>query len=233
MLLATCLALTGCGAIVNSSAQPGPACAVGTTGLLALGEMPSELTLEHEGTSPVLGLLGNGDNAYPDFKGRSQRDFIWTGLLSGTPRALVEKAWSDLHYSGTAPVTFIPAAGQLYVTYPTQLFHVAESTMDFGSVQAAQKWLSDQRQLNAPNSDPKVRAGVESNPATVQIGDDTFTYQVTHGASGDVFTDIEARVGSVILAVSIDGGPSYDGVGKGVGLVGNLHAKEHATCGVA
>lgn len=231
-LICLCLGLVACGPVETSNAQPAPDCVVQTTGLLALNEVPMDLKQQTEGTSPVLGLLGNGDSAYPGFIGRSQRDFLWTGLYDGTPRALVDQAWSDLHYGSTAPVGFIPSTGALFATYPGQVFRVAEATMDFGSVEMAQKWLVNQQSMNMPNNDPKTRNGVETNPPTVKLGDDTFAYQLTHGPSGDVFTDVQSRVGSIVYAISIDGGPSYDGVTSAVALNGSLHAKEHATCGV-
>ena len=103
--------------------------------------------------------------------------------------------------------------------------------MDFGSVQMAQKWLANQKANNIPNDNPIERNGVETDPATVTIGDDTFTYQLP-GRSEGVFTDIESRVGPYLLAVSTQSSPTYDAVSAVVSLMTSLHAKEHAVCGV-
>ncbi len=204
-LVAGCLLLTACGAALTPSAHAASHCVAQTTGLLTLPELESALGFSAtgwldagDGSSPVLGLLGDGDASYPGFVGRAQRDFQQSG-------------------HGTA--------------LSAELFHVAEASMDFGSVQMAQKWLANQKANNIPNDNPIERNGVETDPATVTIGDDTFTYQLP-GRSEGVFTDIESRVGPYLLAVSTQSSPTYDAVSAVVSLMTSLHAKEHAVCGV-
>jgi hypothetical protein len=177
-----------------------------TTGLLTLPEVESVLGSSaagwlqtSDGSSPVLGLWGNGDASYPGFVGRAQRDFQLGGQSgAGTP----------------------------------QIFHVAEASMDFGSVQMAQKWLAGQRTINIPNDNPRTRNGVESIIATATIGDDTFAYQLP-GRPDGVYTDIESRIGPYLLAVSTQTSPTFDATTAVVSLLGSLHAKEQAACGVA
>jgi hypothetical protein len=206
-LLAGYLLLTACSAAVTPSAHAAPHCVAQTTGLLTLPEVesawgPANSTgwlQANDGSSPVLGLLGNGDASYPGFKGRAQRDF----------------ELSEQGSSGSA-----------------QLFHVAEASLDFGSVQMAQKWLTSQRAMNIPNDNPMTRNGVETLIATVTIGDDTFAYQLP-GRSEGMFTDIQSRVGRYLFGVSTQSSPTYDAVSAVVSLMTSLHAKEHAVCGVA
>jgi hypothetical protein len=195
--------------------------------------MPAGLVQISGGSSAVLGLLGHGDAAFTGFNGRAQKNFIWSGLSTGTPRQLVEQAWASLHYSGVAPLDFIPTDGPLFSDYPTQVFQIAEASLDFGSVQDAQKWLQSQRDLYRPNNDPNTRSGITLNPATARIGDDTFAYQLSHGPSGDLVTDIQSRVGHVVYGLSIDSGPQFTAVDHGVGLTTSLAAREHAVCGAA
>ncbi|TMG24735.1 MAG: hypothetical protein E6H97_10120 [Chloroflexi bacterium] len=205
-LFAGGLLLTACGAVVTPRVLTPVHCVAQTTGLLTLPEVESALgssatgwLAANDGSSPVLGLWGNGDAFYPGFVGRAQRDF----------------QHSEQGRAGAA-----------------QLFHVAVASSDFGSVQMAQKWLANQRVMNIPNDKPNERNGVETIPATVTIGDDTFAYQLP-GTSEGVFTDIESRVGPYLLAVSTQSSPTYDALSAVVTLMTSLHAKEHAVCGVA
>jgi len=233
VLLLCCLTVVGCGAVVPSSAQAGPSCFAQPTGLLTIDQLPTGLTQVSENTSPVLGLFGNGDAAYPGFVGLSQRTFLWSGLSGGTPRQFVQQAWADLHYTGNAPAGFIPKSGPLFVAYPSQILQIAEASMDFGNVQGAQKWLDSQRSLYRANNDPHTRAGVTVNLPTERIGDDTFAYQLSNGASGDLYTNIQARSGFVVYGIGIDSGPQYSVGPRVVGLMTSLTAREHAVCGTA
>ncbi|TMC09417.1 MAG: hypothetical protein E6J30_04075 [Chloroflexi bacterium] len=176
-LFAGVLLLTGCGAAATPRVLAAVHCVAQTTGLLTLPEVESALgssatgwLAANDGSSPVLGLWGNGDAFYPGFVGRAQRDF--------------------------------------------------------------QHSEQGRRVMNIPNDKPNERNGVETIPATVTIGDDTFAYQLP-GTSEGVFTDIESRVGPYLLAVSTQSSPTYDAVSAVVTLMTSLHAKEHAVCGVA
>ncbi len=206
-------------------------CASGLGGLLTASQIGSDFMQVGEGTSPVLGLWNNGDAAYPDFKSMSDRRFIWNGLTKGTGRTEVVQAWADLHYSGSPPIDFIPHSGRLFASYPSQVFMVAESRADFGATSDAEHWMSFQRQNNQPNSNPNTRNGIETIPAVQQVGDDTFEFQTTSGQSADLYTDVEARVGSIIYAVSLDSGPAYAASGDAASLVTRLCAQVQSTCG--
>jgi hypothetical protein len=230
---ACCLTLVGCGPVVPSRAQSGVSCSAQTTGLLTSADLPAGLTQISEGSSPTLGLWGHGNSAYPGFVGRSQRNFLWSGLSSDPARAYVQQAWADLHYEGQAPEGFIPKTGPLFTAFPTQIFQLSESSSDFGSVQNAQKWLSGQRFIYQPNNDPKTRSGVTAVLQVARIGDETFSYQLNNGPSGDLYTNVQARSGSVVWAISIDSGPQYSASPQSVGFITSLAAREHAKCGSA
>src|SRR5207245_1151665 len=135
VLLLACSLLAGCGAVASSNGQArqqsGSGCVAPTNGLLTAAEVSPDLTQWTEGSGAALGLWNNGDTAYPNFKVSAARIFLWSGLYAGTPRALVTQAWANLHYSGTAPVSFIPKTGALFSTYPSQTFRVAEARLDF------------------------------------------------------------------------------------------------------
>lgn len=235
LVLLCCLSVVGCGAVVPSRAQSVAAagCFAQPTGLLSAAELPNGLMQTAESSSPTLGLWDNGNSAYPGFVGRSQRDFLWSGLSSDPARAYVQQAWADLRYSGQAPAGFIPRTGPLFTAYPTQVFQVAEASNDFGTVQNAQKWLSGQRYIYRQNSDPKARSGVTAVLQVARIGDDTFSYQLSNGVSGDLYTNVQARSGSVIWAIAIDSGPQFNASPESEGLMASLAAHEHAACGFA
>jgi hypothetical protein len=239
------LVIAGCGPVATQAAaavpmpSPSPAvvaCAAQTGGLLTASEMAStltqapDLTQWNEGASPTLGLLGNGDANYQSFVGLSQRTFLWTGLYSGEPQELVSEAWSDLHYSGTVPVGFIPSSGALFASYPSSVFRIAEETEDFGTIAEAEKWMDVQRANNPSNTDPTSRNGVESDLTVPIVGDDTFAYQISNGPSGDVLTDIQARVGTVVVSVGIDSGPQVNATASASALLLSLMSKERSTC---
>ena len=230
LLLLSLVSVAACGAPVSSANVQSIPCTAQAASLLAVSELPVGLTLWNENSSPNLGLLHNGDSAYKGFLGRAQRTFLWTGLYSGAPRDLVNRAWSALNYPGQAPVGFIPHAGALFTTYPGEIYRLSEASLSFGSVASAQQWMTDQRQENVPNSDPLTRNGIETNPATGALGDDTFAYTISSGPNSDVYTDIQARVGDVVYGVGIDGGPRLAGVSTSAGLMRSLLGKEHAVC---
>jgi hypothetical protein len=188
------------------------------------------MNLVAHASSAKLGLLGTGDAHFPNFAGRTDMDFDWSGLNSTSAHSLLDQAWSLLHYSGAAPPGFLPANGPLYTDYPTQLFAIAEEVDNFGSISAAEQWMSLQRSGNAPNSNPKTNNGLEIDPPVSRIGDQTFAYQIIRASAGDVFTDVIIRQGDLILAVSDDGGPGSNGVNTASSLIRALLAKEQATC---
>jgi hypothetical protein len=229
-LLATCLLVAACGVVAPSSAQVGPDCVTQPESLLSASDLPNGLSQSSEGRRPMLGLLGNGDSDYPNFRGRAQRNFLWVGLSNGAPRTLVNKAWSDLHYSGEAPSGFIPNDGPLFTDYPQQVFRISEASLDFGTVSEAQKWMDAQRVMNAPNSDPSTRNGIEGDLTTTPIGDESLAYQISHGSSGDLVTGIQARFGSIVYGVSFDSGPKFAADGIAVSLIKKLEAHVHGLC---
>ena len=205
-LFAGILLLMACSGAGTPRALVPVHCVAQTTGLLTLPEVVSSLGSSATGwlqvgeaSSPVLGLLGNGDASYPGFVGRAQRDF---------------------KQDSPGP------------TGSAQLFHVAVASIDFGSLQMAQKWMAGQRVMNVPNDNPITRNGVETVPSTVMIGDDTFAFQLP-GMPHGVFTDIQSRVGAYLFSVSTESSPTYDAISAAVKLMTSLHAKEHAACGVA
>src|SRR4029077_1598175 len=142
-LLLGCVLLAGCGPVASS--QSSIPCAAQTTGLLTAAEVSPNLTKRADNTSSTLGLWNNGDAAYPSFKGDAERILLWSGLYDGTPRSLVNQAWTDLHHSGVAPVDFIPNNGELFSAYPSQVFRVSEASLDFGTEGEAMQWMSAQR----------------------------------------------------------------------------------------
>ncbi len=205
-LLAGCLLLTACGAAVTPSSHAAPDCVAQTMGLLTLREV------ESASGSSATGWLEVSDGSSSLLGLLANGDASYPGFVG--------RAQRDFRRSGQGD------AGS------AQLVHVAVASSDFGSVQLAQKWLANQRLMNIPNDKPNERNGVETIPATVTIGDDTFAYQLP-GRSEGVFTDIESRVGPYLLAVSTQSSPTYDALSAVVTLMTSLHAKEHAVCGVA
>lgn len=242
--LVLCVFLTGCGAAVPSAVAhshstpaavrlTGVGCMTSTGTLLTAAAMPTSVVMLAEAATPKLGLLGNGDARYPTFVGRVARVFDWTNLSSTTVRNMVNQAWSQLNYSGTAPAGFLPTGGPLYSNYPTQIFRITEAVDNFGSISEAESWMSGQRSDNTPNANPATRNGVETNPQVATIGGDTFAYQITKAAGGDILTEVEIRQGDLVLGVSIDGAPQSSGLQIASSLTRSLLAKEQATCAAA
>src|SRR5438105_7846762 len=85
-LFAAGLLLTTCRGAMTPRALVPVHCVAQTAGLLTLAEVESALgssatgwLATSDGSSPVLGLWGNGDASYPGFVGRAQRDFQHSG----------------------------------------------------------------------------------------------------------------------------------------------------------
>jgi hypothetical protein len=219
-------------------------CAIQTSGLLAADDLPPQMATQGPppSTSTTLGLLGNGDAAYPGYVGNASAAFFWKGLSSPSSEASVDQGWTAVNGSGEpTPGDFIPNGGPLYTENPAQVFLIAEEVSDFGSVANAQLWMSGQREVNQTNTDAKYGAGVESLPIAPQLGDDTFLFEVDKGAPtdsdsytgafvGDVYSDIQVRVGQLLYAISVDAAPGANGASITEGLVQQLMAKEAAAC---
>jgi hypothetical protein len=255
--LSSALALSAChGALENARAAsvatsaiptfnaPRLPCVLQTFTLLTKTEIPVPLTPEFPATSRAggPGLLDNGAAFYPDYVGDADAYFSWTGLLSGTPAAMVATAYAASGNKAPLQPGELPEGGPLYTTYPRQIFQVAEATSDFGSVVTAKRWMASQRMEHPPEDIANYGSGVERSPAVPSMGDDTFIYQIDSGARydstpftgpyvGHVYTDIEVRVSDVIFAVSVDSGPSVDSASFAASVVSHLVAKEKSVCG--
>ena len=200
--LAVGILLAACGAPSTSTAHLAKNCVAQTSGLLTVTEVESTLSLDAAGWH----MTGEGGSPLLGLLGNG--DASYPGFVGRAQRDFENKQ---------------PGA---------QVFHVAEASMDFGSVQMAEKWLAGQRQMNIPNDNPKTRNGVETIAMTALIGDDTFAYQIP-GAADGVFTDIQSRVGPYVFGVFTQSSAAYAAVDGVVKLMTSLHLKEQAVCGVA
>jgi hypothetical protein len=196
--------------------------------------MPQGLSLLSETSRPTLGLYGSGDSRYPDYKGGAERIFIWSDLSSGTPQSLVQDAWAQLHNKGAAPLGFIPSSGALFTDYPDQIFQVAESSDDFGSSAEAQMWMAMQSSRSAQGGGTGPAAGQQTVLTAPTDGDQGVAYQVANGPSGDVYTDMVSRFGSVVIGISIDSGPGLTGGAdlQARTLLRGLTQAETSVCGM-
>ena len=223
---------------------PGLPCVLQTFTLLTAAEIPVRLTPEFPAMSKAggPGLLGNGDASYPGYVGDANAYFAWSGLLSGTPAAMVASAYAASGNKAPLGPGDLPEGGPLYTRYPHQIFQVAEATSDFGSVLTAKRWMASQRLEHPAEDVANYGSGVERSPAVPSMGDDTFIYQIDDGAPydstpftgpyvGHVYTDVEVRVGGVIFAVSVDSGPSIDSASFAASVVSHLMANERSACG--
>jgi hypothetical protein len=256
MSMGCCLALSACHAApanphvarITATARPafnapGLPCVLQTFTLLTAAEIPVRLTPEFPAVSKAggPGLLDNGDAYYTGYVGDADAYFGWSGLLSGTPAAMVAGAYAASGNKAPLQLADLPEGGPLYTTYPHQIFQVAEATSDFGSVLTAKRWMASQRMEHPPEDIANYGSGVERSPTVPSMGDDTFIYQIDDGAPynstpytgtyvGHIYTDIEVRVGGVIFAVSVDSGPSIDAASFAASVVSHLIAKEQSAC---
>lgn len=216
MSLCACCVLGGCGVAggapsagrtasrypdVNLAARP---CIIQILGLLNLSDLPRGLTP----AGPPLSSVGT----------RSLLDEATDGSVGH----------ADQYFQKNGTVS--------------SLSQLAEEVTDYGTVASAERWMLGQKASNRANDIPMYGNGVEAIPEIPAMGDDALLYQIDKGAPydagpytgpfvGDIYTDIQVRVGDVIYALSIDSDPDADPVGLAVSLVQQLMAKETATCG--
>lgn len=186
---------------VNLSARP---CIIQTPGLLDLTDLPEGLTSAGPPQSAV-GAQALLDDATDGSVGHADQDFQENGTGSS-------------------------------------ISQVAEEVTDYGTVASADRWMLGQKASNQPNDIPMYGNGVEVTPKIPLLGDDALLYQIDKGAPyhsgpytgpfvGDIYTDIQVRVGDVIYALSINSDPDAKSAALAVSLVRKLMAKETAACG--
>jgi hypothetical protein len=224
------IALGACGA--GSTTRPaqdashnGP-CVISTAALLTQSQLPPHMTSESP-ASTNLGVIGPyGDlTGKPEFPGSiadTNEYFRWTGV-------------SD------AQLSQVPDGATIYDTDPTQVFQLAEEISDWGTLSNAERWMAGQRLSNVTNTIPDYGNGVERIPPVSAMGDDAFMYQIDDGAPygwapytaayvGHIYTNIEVRVGVVILALSIDAGPGANPGALAVSTMQKMIVNADAVC---
>lgn len=212
-------------------------CVTVTAHLIPASAMPTPMSLEMEpARTTTLGGLGPDQLSprYPDYRGAASQYFYWTGLQSAEGSTASPSAFE--------PAAF-PHSGSLYSQHPSQVIQIAEQVSDFGAVSDAQHWMTQQRLNNPPNDKPMYGNGVTTNPAMPVLGDDTFAYQIDVGApyqpgsytgplTGDVYTNLEVRQGSVIYAIAIDAAPQYPALSEAETLILAQGRIDAAACAV-
>lgn len=219
--LGASLVLGGCGVVpgavhlaqhtnafpdVNLSSRP---CAIQTITLLTKSEMPANLTPQ----------------------GPPESELGARALLGDATDGSVGSAFESFQ-----------SIGMRYPIPRPQVVQLADEIVDYGTVAAAERWMGGQEASNRPNNMPMYGNGVERVVATSVLGNDTFMYQIDEGAPykpvpyndpyiGTVYTDIQARDGDLIFAVSIVSVPDTGMASLALSVVRALMAREHAVCG--
>ncbi len=253
-------AIAGCGGAVDSHRANADAartsapisgiaslpCLVRPTLLPSAADMPVPMTrAEPLSYGPSIGYLGRTD-PYPTYKGFGEVIYAWTGLTSG-PAARFDvsnaSTTSGNQAHDTNPVDNLPSSGPLFTDYPMQIFDVSLEIGDFGTVPAAERWMTQSRQSDPVNDIP-VQGNLVRYITVPSLGDDTFAMQLDRsyaGGSGampqlgpfvgDVYTDIEVREGMYVYAASIDASPMAGAVTAAVRLLQLMTTREPAACG--
>lgn len=201
-------------------------CAISTAVLLNQSQLPPHMKSQAPALT-TLGVIGPyGDlTGKPDFPGSigdTNEYFQWTGV-------------SDAQLSKT------PDGATIYDTDPVQVILLAEEISDWGTLGNAERWMAGQRASNENNTNPRYGNGVERIPTVPAMGDDAFMYQIDDGAAyvaapytgpfvGHIYTNIEVRVGVVILALSIDAGPGAGPGALAVSTMQTMLANAESVC---
>lgn len=178
-------------------------CAISTAALLSQSQLPPRMKSQSP-ASTNLGVVGpygdlSGRPAFPGSVGDTTEYFQWNGVSTTQPQDL-------------------PDGASIYDTDPAQVFQLAEQITDLGTLSNATRWMAGLRASQVANTIPRYGNGVERIPPVPAMGDDAFMYQIDDGAAyesvpyagafvGHIYTNIEVRVGVIILALSIDAGP--------------------------
>jgi hypothetical protein len=201
-------------------------CVISPAVLLAQSQLPPDMRSESPATTS-LGVVGgygrlSGIPAYPGSIGDTTEYFQWTGVSQ-------------------AQLSQVPDGATIYDTDPTQVFQLAEQITDLGTLSNAKRSMAGLHAANVTNTIPRYGSGVERIPPVPAMGDDAFMYQIDDGAAygfapytgpfvGHIYTNIEVRVGVVILALSIDAGPEANPGALAVSTMQNMLANEDAVC---